>query len=110
MFAYEIESHTGEVYSIQHYVIKFASDMEQVGGFLRAIGYSGQEWISSNYECTFWKEFNFENTKGLIRSRKLEDDHLAFRGKNGWYFETWLQYFFQETIQYIESSDWSIFE
>ena len=25
----------GEVYSIQHYVIKFASDLCQVGGFLR---------------------------------------------------------------------------
>jgi hypothetical protein len=25
----------GEVYSIQHYVIKFASDLRQVGGFLR---------------------------------------------------------------------------
>jgi hypothetical protein len=24
----------GEVYSIQHYVIKFVSDMQQVGGFL----------------------------------------------------------------------------
>ena len=26
----------GEVYSIQHYVIKFVSDLRQVGGFLRA--------------------------------------------------------------------------
>ena len=25
----------GEVYSIQHYVIKFVSDLRQVGGFLR---------------------------------------------------------------------------
>ena len=25
----------GEVYSIQHYVIKFFSDLRQVGGFLR---------------------------------------------------------------------------
>ena len=25
----------GKVYSIQHYVIKFVSDMRQVGGFLR---------------------------------------------------------------------------
>jgi hypothetical protein len=24
----------GEVYSIQHYVIKFVSDLQQVGGFL----------------------------------------------------------------------------
>ena len=27
----------GEVYSIQHYVIKFVSDMWQVGGFLRVL-------------------------------------------------------------------------
>ena len=26
----------GEVYSIQHYVIKFFSDLRQVGGFLRS--------------------------------------------------------------------------
>jgi hypothetical protein len=29
----------GEVYSIQHYVIKFVSDLRQIGGFLR--------WFSS---------------------------------------------------------------
>ena len=27
----------GEVYSIQHYVIKFVSDLRQVGGFLRVL-------------------------------------------------------------------------
>jgi hypothetical protein len=27
----------GEVYSIQHYVIKFVSDLSQVGGFLRVL-------------------------------------------------------------------------
>ena len=31
---YEFKSHSGEVYSIQHYVIKFISDLQQVGGFL----------------------------------------------------------------------------
>jgi hypothetical protein len=31
----EFESRSGEVYSIQHYVIKFVSDLRQVGGFLR---------------------------------------------------------------------------
>jgi hypothetical protein len=31
----EFESHSGEVYSIQHYVIKFVSDLRTVGGFLR---------------------------------------------------------------------------
>jgi hypothetical protein len=27
----------GEVYSIQHYVIKFVSDLQKVGGFLRIL-------------------------------------------------------------------------
>jgi hypothetical protein len=27
----------GEMYSIQHYVIKFISDLQQVGGFLRVL-------------------------------------------------------------------------
>jgi hypothetical protein len=29
----ELESSSGEVYSIQHYLIKFVSDLCQVGGF-----------------------------------------------------------------------------
>jgi len=32
----EFESRSGEVYSIQHYMIKFISDLRQVSGFLRA--------------------------------------------------------------------------
>ena len=28
----------GEVYWIQHYVIKFVSDLRQVGGFLQVLG------------------------------------------------------------------------
>ena len=27
----------GEVYSIQHYIIKFVSELQQVGGFLRVL-------------------------------------------------------------------------
>ena len=30
----EFESHSGEVYSIQHYVIKIVSDLQQVSDFL----------------------------------------------------------------------------
>jgi hypothetical protein len=30
----------GEVYSIQNYVIKFVSDLRQVGGFLRYSGFN----------------------------------------------------------------------
>ena len=32
----------GEVYSIQHYVIKFVSDLRQVGGFLWVLRFSLQ--------------------------------------------------------------------
>ena len=32
-----MESHSGEVYSIQHYVIKFVSDLRQIGGFLQVL-------------------------------------------------------------------------
>jgi hypothetical protein len=31
----ELESHSFEVYSIQHYVIKFVSELQQVGSFLQ---------------------------------------------------------------------------
>ena len=30
----------GEVYLLQHYVIKFVSDLRQVGGFLRVLQFS----------------------------------------------------------------------
>ena len=33
----EFKPHSDEVYSIQHYVIKFVSDLWQVGGFLRVL-------------------------------------------------------------------------
>ena len=33
----EFESRSGELYSIQHYVIKFPSELRQVGGFLRPL-------------------------------------------------------------------------
>jgi len=33
----EFEPCSGEVYSIQHYVIKFVNDLRQDGGFLRVL-------------------------------------------------------------------------
>ena len=33
----EFEHRSGEVYSIQHYVIKFVSDLRLVGGFLQLL-------------------------------------------------------------------------
>ena len=55
----------GEVYSIQHYVIKFVSDLQQIGGFLRLL------WVSSTSitECQNITEILLKvafNTKILI--------------------------------------------
>ena len=36
-YRFEFEPRSGEVYLIQHYVIKFVSDLQQVGGFLRVL-------------------------------------------------------------------------
>jgi hypothetical protein len=33
----------GDVYSIQHYAIKFVSDLRQVGGFLRVLRFPTQK-------------------------------------------------------------------
>jgi hypothetical protein len=33
----DVSSNPAQVYSIQHYVIKFVSDLRQVGGFLRVL-------------------------------------------------------------------------
>jgi hypothetical protein len=35
-----VSSNPTEVYSIEHYVIKFVSDLWQVGGFLRVLRFS----------------------------------------------------------------------
>ena len=42
----EFESRSGEVYSIKHYVIKFVSDLRQVGGFFRALRIDGLDAIN----------------------------------------------------------------
>jgi hypothetical protein len=36
----EFESLSDEVYSIQHYMLKFVSDLRQVDGFLRVLQFS----------------------------------------------------------------------
>ena len=38
----KFESHSGEVYSIKHYVIKFVSDLRQVCSFLRVLRFLHQ--------------------------------------------------------------------
>jgi hypothetical protein len=41
-----VSSDHGEVYSIQHYVIKFVSDLWQVSGFLRVL------WCPDHHDIT----------------------------------------------------------
>jgi len=36
----KFESHSGKVYSMQHYVIKFVSDFRQISGFLLVIQFT----------------------------------------------------------------------
>ena len=45
----------GEVYSIQHYVIKFLIDLQQVGGFFWVYGYSYNvmEFFEGRINCLF---------------------------------------------------------
>jgi hypothetical protein len=46
----------GEVYSIQHYVIKFVSDLRQVGGFLRVLQFPPPiKLIATIYLKYCWK-------------------------------------------------------
>ena len=54
----EFESRTGEVYSIQYYVIKFVSDLRQFGDFLRVFqlfcGTQFHWWREPDYACGDW--------------------------------------------------------
>ena len=43
----KFESRSGEVYSIQHYVIKFVSDLRQISGFPRVLRFSSGTPVSS---------------------------------------------------------------
>ena len=40
----EFQSHSNEVYSIQHYVIKFVGDLRQVGDFLQVLPNQYKKW------------------------------------------------------------------
>ena len=46
----EFESCSGGVYSIHHYVIKFVSDLRQVGSFLRVLGFPPQIKLTSTIQ------------------------------------------------------------
>jgi hypothetical protein len=48
----EFKSRSGKVYSIQHYVIKFVSDLQQVGGFHLSILNGG---------CSIFRSYNINS-------------------------------------------------
>jgi hypothetical protein len=67
-----------EVYSMQHYVIQFVSDLRQIGGFLRVlrcpppIKLTATIWLKywSLYGCELWTNSTTHNTTSL---RKMQD-------------------------------------
>ena len=69
----EFESWSGEVYSIQHYVMKFVSDLRQVGGFLLVLRFTQPIKLTG----TIWnivengvKHYKRNQTESWIYSRK----------------------------------------
>ena len=49
----EVEYSSGEVHSIQHYVIKFVSDLQQVGGFLLVIWFPPPIKLTATIEMKY---------------------------------------------------------
>jgi len=61
----------GEVYSIQHYIIKFVSDLQQIGGFLRVLCFSSPVKLTAT-NCQYnWiiveSDFEYHNPNPTIR-------------------------------------------
>jgi hypothetical protein len=52
----------GEVYSLQHYVIKFVSDLRQVGGFLRVLRFPPPIKLTPRY--------NWDNVESGVQHHK----------------------------------------
>jgi len=50
----------GDVYSVQHYVIKFVSDLRQVGGFLQVLRFPPRRKLKVALNTiTFLRNINF---------------------------------------------------
>ena len=76
----EFESRSGEVYWIQHYVIKFVSDLRQVGGFLRVLRFHPPIKLSYCYLLSL--PANFQPYCDLLRAWKpLSNILICFQGK-----------------------------
>jgi hypothetical protein len=62
------ESLPGEVYSIQHYVIKFVSDLQQVSGFLQALRFPPPIKLTATGVKFFFQKFT---DPGPVSTRNL---------------------------------------
>ena len=60
----EFESRSGR--DAQHYVIKFVSDLRQVGGFLRVLRFPSPISIEVNHKPWFWGKFLNLNLNHVI--------------------------------------------
>jgi hypothetical protein len=67
----EFEPRSGDVYSIQHYLLKFVSHLLQVGGFLRFP--DPLLWHSQNVKPVSGIPRKVEGAKGVNWSFKLKD-------------------------------------
>jgi hypothetical protein len=74
----EFESRSGEAYSIQHYVIKFVSDLRQIGGFLILL------WFPSPFDTLLFYTLIFSSTTlRYMFAQGILESHLELTS-NAW--------------------------
>jgi hypothetical protein len=66
----EFEPRSEEVYSIQHYVIKFISDLRPVGGFFRVLRFSPSIKLTAT--------MNFHSDRCISPGTQIESSYLCF--------------------------------
>jgi hypothetical protein len=64
------------LYLIQHYVIKFVSDLRQVGGFLRILRFPPPVKVGMGFECSFIETYNVKYNSSK-HSSSCEDYQLG---------------------------------
>ena len=99
----------GEVYSIQHYVIKFASDL--VGGFLQVLRFLPPiklpPWYSWNIAESGVKHHNHNSNPNLITRKRLINILLSFNPhvnkKNDQCLFPPFTFLYMWTLKYVEN-------
>jgi hypothetical protein len=61
----EFESRPGDVYSIQHYMIKIVSDWQQVGGFIRILRFLLWHKSKDNSRLIIYRVYNHTQTTAV---------------------------------------------